>query len=48
MRLFSYFSGGNENEWNVVQNTKFKQQNYPIDQSKLQGFKVIYILNIVL
>lgn len=30
---------GNENEWNVVQNTKFKQQNYIIDQSKLQGFK---------
>ncbi|XP_022171727.1 eukaryotic translation initiation factor 4 gamma 3-like isoform X2 [Myzus persicae] len=31
---------GNENEWNVVQNnTKYKQQNYTIDQSKLQGFK---------
>ncbi|XP_008179446.1 eukaryotic translation initiation factor 4 gamma 3 isoform X2 [Acyrthosiphon pisum] len=31
---------GNENEWNVVQNnTKYKQPNYQIDQSKLQGFK---------
>lgn len=38
-------SGGNDNEWNVVQNTaKFKQQNYTIDQSKLQGFKVIIII----
>ncbi|XP_025201815.1 eukaryotic translation initiation factor 4 gamma 3-like isoform X2 [Melanaphis sacchari] len=31
---------GNENEWNVVQtNTKYKQQNYVIDQNKLQGIK---------
>jgi len=36
------FLGGNESEWNVVQNnTKYKQHNYVIDQSKLQGFKVI-------
>jgi len=35
------FSGQNENEWNIVQNnTKYKQPNYQIDQSKLQGFKV--------
>lgn len=47
-KIILYFSGGNENEWNVVQNTKFKQQNYTIDQSKLQGFKVIHILNIAL
>lgn len=31
---------GNDTEWSVVQNAKFKQQNYTIDQSKLQGFKV--------
>ncbi|KAL4089885.1 hypothetical protein QTP88_024825 [Uroleucon formosanum] len=31
---------GNESEWNIVQNnTKYKQHNYTIDQSKLQGFK---------
>jgi len=37
-----FFLGQNENEWNVVQNnTKYKQPNYQIDQSKLQGFKVI-------
>ncbi|XP_060849935.1 eukaryotic translation initiation factor 4 gamma 3-like isoform X2 [Rhopalosiphum padi] len=31
---------GNENEWNVVQtNTKYKQQNYTIDQNKLLGIK---------
>ncbi|XP_050056621.1 eukaryotic translation initiation factor 4 gamma 3-like isoform X2 [Aphis gossypii] len=31
---------GNENEWNVVQtNTKFKQQNYTIDQNKLLSLK---------
>ncbi|XP_025411781.1 eukaryotic translation initiation factor 4 gamma 3-like isoform X3 [Sipha flava] len=31
---------GNDSEWNIVQNTaKFKQPNYIIDQSKLQGFK---------
>ncbi|XP_060872395.1 eukaryotic translation initiation factor 4 gamma 3-like [Metopolophium dirhodum] len=30
----------NDNEWNVVQNnTKYRQPNYQIDQSKLQGFK---------
>jgi len=34
---------GNKNEWNVVQtNTKYKQQNYTIDQNKLLGHKVIY------
>lgn len=30
---------GNDSEWNIVQNTKYKQQSYTIDQSKLQGFK---------
>ncbi|XP_050429511.1 eukaryotic translation initiation factor 4 gamma 3-like isoform X2 [Adelges cooleyi] len=29
----------NDTEWNVVQNTKYKQQNYTIDQSKLQGLQ---------
>ncbi|XP_050535904.1 eukaryotic translation initiation factor 4 gamma 3-like isoform X2 [Daktulosphaira vitifoliae] len=29
----------NETEWNIVQNTKYKQQNYTIDQSKLQGLQ---------
>jgi len=38
-----FFLGGNESEWNVVQtNTKYKQQNYTIDQTKLLGLKVIY------
>lgn len=38
-----YFQGGNKELLNVDKNnSKYEQQNYAIDQSKLQGFKVIY------
>jgi len=40
-----FFQGGNENPLNVYRhNSKYKQQNCTIDQSKLQGFKVIYFI----
>jgi len=39
------FQGGNEDLLNVDRNdSKYKQTNYTIDQSKVQGFKVIYYI----
>jgi len=38
------FQGGNEDLSNVRNDSKYKQQNATIDQTKLQDFKVIYYI----